>query len=198
MKEFVNNKINGWHYLGILIISLIFFQLLVDYLEMNEIDVMYKLLYVFPMFFIFQCFTAYRSKRVFGKDTLYFYLFMLFCFYCILIPYNLGDILAEKEKSLFYHQQIPTGDWEARKNMAIGRSFSIIYIVLFSCILIFKNAVNKTELKNKEKPNKVEPNNKSSDFNLMSENLFKLAELKEKGLLTEEEFNEQKKKLLNK
>ena len=163
---------------------------------MNEIDEMYRLLYVFPIFFIFQFFSAYRSERVFGKVTLYFYLFMLSWLYCILISYNLGDIMDEYDKSLFYLQQRPTGDWEARRNMATIRSFGLLYIFIFSCILIFKNAVNKTELKNKEKSKKVEPNNKSSDFNLMTDNLFKLAELKERGLLTEEEFNEQKKKLL--
>ena len=37
---------------------------------------------------------------------------------------------------------------------------------------------------------------KKSEYNSIIDDLTKLGELKEKGLLTEEEFNEQKKKLL--
>ena len=48
--------------------------------------------------------------------------------------------------------------------------------------------IEKTDKKTKEK--------KSEKYNSLVDELTKLGELKEKGLLTEEEFNEQKKKLL--
>ena len=51
---------------------------------------------------------------------------------------------------------------------------------------------NTKSLKHKEKVKEDLPTNISA----LSDDLTKLGELKEKGLLTEEEFNEQKKKLL--
>jgi uncharacterized membrane protein len=50
----------------------------------------------------------------------------------------------------------------------------------------------------KKKPVKVDstPSKKENNISDLSDNLTKLGELKEKGLLTEEEFEEQKKKLL--
>ena len=53
-------------------------------------------------------------------------------------------------------------------------------------------------LLNQKKTAKSEsnPSKKANSISELSDNLTKLGELKEKGLLTEEEFNEEKKKLL--
>lgn len=96
----------------------------------------------------------------------------------------------------------------------------IIYTSIFLVLTIFiywlylgdKKEVEKTkeeepkqEVKKKikdekqeeiEKTDKKSHNKKSEKYNSLVDELTKLGELKEKGLLTEEEFNEQKKKLL--
>ena len=58
----------------------------------------------------------------------------------------------------------------------------ILHIILFNLLKYYS-----FNLKKKDKKNNI------SD---LSDNLTKLGELKEKGILTDEEFNEQKKKLL--
>ena len=59
-------------------------------------------------------------------------------------------------------------------------------------VIPVKQDIEKPILKEKKEVKKDTPTNITS----LSDNLIKLGELKDKGLLTEEEFNEQKKKLL--
>lgn len=63
---------------------------------------------------------------------------------------------------------------------------------------IFNKDVFQQDLFDENFQTKKSDNNKlkSSDFSELAELLIKLNELKEKGILTEEEFNEKKKKLL--
>jgi hypothetical protein len=62
----------------------------------------------------------------------------------------------------------------------------------------YYNADLDMSLLSKKKPVKSDSNpyKKENNISDLADNLTKLGELKEKGLLTEEEFNEQKKKLL--
>ena len=63
----------------------------------------------------------------------------------------------------------------------------------------YKSKIKKKENHNSEVIKKAEDNvlqDMPTNITALSDDLIKLGELKEKGLLTEEEFNEQKKKLL--
>ena len=89
----------------------------------------------------------------------------------------------------------------------IDGNYILSFIFLIPLLVVFfwiregyfeKDKTIKSLHKEVKEETQVKVNeNKNTSISALSDDLTKLGELKEKGLLTEEEFNEQKKKLIN-
>ncbi len=146
MKDFLTNKLNGWHYLGVIVIYHIVMTLLSDALRSTD-DIgaqIIGLIASIPFIAVLLYFAYYRNKRIFGKVNFLFYVFIISTIYTLFISYDLGEIMDERERLLFYEgiTERPTSD--LIYSLALIRSLMIFYSWAHNLILIFKKAEIKT------------------------------------------------------
>ena len=114
-------------------------------------------------------------------------------FYGILLSYNIEE--SDNGYKVIGQSEYTIQIWIL---MIISLAFALIGIVflligLFSVTKQFENSVKKA----KEAFSSIQKSSRPVEINQLGE-LEKLHELKEKGILSEDEFSEQKKKILNK
>ena len=146
MKNYFNNKLNGLHYLGVIVIYHIVMTLLSGALRSTD-DIgaqIIGLIASIPFIAVLLYFAYYRNKRIFGKVNFLFYAFVISTLYTLFISYDLGEIQDERERLLYYEgiTEMPTS--ALIYNLALIRYLMIFYSFAHNLILIVKDAKDKT------------------------------------------------------
>ena len=131
MNNFFLNRLNGWHYLGVVIIYRLILVLLADaiYTTNDAGAKMIGFIATLPLLSIVFYFSYFREKRIYSRSGVAFYIFIFASVYLLIF----GGYGPSDEDYL-------SGAHTGYILLTRLGPLASLYVLVYSCLLIFKNA----------------------------------------------------------